>query len=66
MKFFSLLFQGEVHLATRKKIIPQEEYATLVSAQEVVEKAREDLITQTRKCEKRCEEEIQVARKKRV
>lgn len=64
MKFFSLLFQGDVHLATEKKIIPREEYATLVSAQEIVEKAKEDAITQAQEAEKRCQEAEEIARKK--
>lgn len=42
MKFFSLIFQGELHPAKGKKILRKEEYSTILSAEEVLEKAKED------------------------
>jgi len=42
MKFFSLLFEGDVHPSDEKKLIPAEEYSKLVKADEIVELARED------------------------
>jgi type III secretion protein L len=42
MKFFSLLYQGDLHLAEDEKIIPAEEFSTLLSAMEILEKAKED------------------------
>lgn len=56
MKFFSLFYQGDVHLATDKKIIPKEELSTLVSAQDVLEKAKEDAAAFHVATEKECEE----------
>lgn len=55
MKFFSLLYQGDVHLSTDKKIIPAEEISTLVSAQHVLEKAKEDAVAYRQEVEKECE-----------
>ncbi len=42
MKFFSLIYQGEVHPSTDEKIIPAESYSTLLDAAQVLEKAQED------------------------
>lgn len=45
-KFFSLIFQGDVHLAEDQKVIPAKEFSTLVSAEEILAKAREDAARQ--------------------
>ena len=42
MKFFSLIYQGDIHPFTDKKIIPKEEYSTLATAHEILEKAKAD------------------------
>lgn len=42
MKWFSLLYQGAVHPSTDEKVIPAKEFSQLVSATDVLEKARED------------------------
>ena len=42
MKFFSLIYQGDIHTATDEKIISSEEYSTLVEAFQILEKAKED------------------------
>jgi len=45
MRFFSLIYQGEVHPSTDEKIIPAEEFSTLMDAKEILEKAKEDAAT---------------------
>jgi type III secretion protein L len=42
MKFFSLIYQGEIHTATEEKIIPKEEYSLLLEGKEIIEKAKKD------------------------
>lgn len=42
MKFFSLLFQGDIHPASDKKVIPADEYSKLLNAAEILEKAKAD------------------------
>jgi type III secretion protein L len=42
MKFFSLIYQGEVHPEKDDKIIPSEDFSVLVQAHELLEKAKED------------------------
>jgi type III secretion protein L len=42
MRFFSLIYQGDVHPATEEKIISSEDFSTLVQASEILEKAKED------------------------
>jgi type III secretion protein L len=54
MKFFSLIFQGELHPAKGKKILRKEEYSTLVSAEEVLKKAEEDSATLHSQVELEC------------
>ncbi len=51
MKFFSLIFQGELHPAKGKKILRKEEYSTILSAEEVLEKAKEDSAALIKKAE---------------
>lgn len=60
MKWFSLVYQGDVHPSTDEKLLPGEEYAQLCTAKEIIDKAQEDvaqLFVETRKeCEKLREE----------
>lgn len=42
MKPFSLIYQGDVHLADGEKLIPASDFSELMSASEIVEKAQED------------------------
>ncbi|MBI3236847.1 MAG: HrpE/YscL family type III secretion apparatus protein [Chlamydiales bacterium] len=42
MRFFSLLYQGEVHPADDEKVIPSEDFSILLEAKEILEKAKED------------------------
>ncbi|MBS0630227.1 MAG: HrpE/YscL family type III secretion apparatus protein [Verrucomicrobia bacterium] len=62
MKFFSLIYQGDVHPTTDKKTIPSSEYTTLLSAIEIVEKARQDVAELFKNTEKECEALRQTAR----
>ena len=56
MKFFSLIYQGEVHTAPDEKIIPQEQYSELLEAHEVILKAKEDAAKLRQETEKECKE----------
>ena len=56
MKFFSLLYQGDIHFAADQKIIPREEFSTLLTAQEVLQKATEDATTYKAEVHVECEE----------
>ena len=56
MKFFSLIYQGDIHPATDKKIIPKEEYSTLATANEVLEKAKEDAEQHKKQTHEECKE----------
>ncbi len=42
MKFFSLVYQGDLHTAEGKKVLPAEDFSTLMQASEVLEKVREE------------------------
>lgn len=55
MKFFSLLYQGTVHSAKEDKVIPAEEFSTLVSAYELLEKAKDDVIAYKKEAEEQNE-----------
>ncbi len=63
MKFFSLIYQGDVHTADEEKLIPAEDYSTLMQAAEVLEKAREDAIVLRKDIEKEAEDQYATARK---
>lgn len=56
MKFFSLLYQGDIHLAADQKVIPAKDFSTLLSSQEVLEKAQQDAVEYKAQVEKECEE----------
>lgn len=64
MKFFSLIYQGEVHTAEEEKVIPQKEYSILVNAQEILEKAEEDIQKFKKETEQECEQLKEEARQK--
>lgn len=63
MKFFSLIYQGDIHPSTEKKVIPQEEYSALVEANAIVEKAREDADEHRKRTAQECEELKEAAKK---
>ena len=56
MKFFSLLYQGDIHFASDQKVIPAEEFGTILSAQEILDKAHHDAAAYKQQIEKECKE----------
>lgn len=64
MKWFSLLYQGDLHPSTDEKIIPAKEFSILVEAQEVLEKARVDAEKHREETEKECEKLRKKAKEK--
>lgn len=62
MKYFSLLYQGDVHTATDEKVIPADQFSLLLDAAEVLEKAKEDARTYKEETEAECETLRQQAR----
>lgn len=54
MKFFSLIYQGDVHLAEEEKIIPAEDFSTLMEASELLLHAKKDAISYKQEVEKEC------------
>ncbi len=59
-KLFSYLFSGDLHFSSSEKIIPAQEFSTLLNAQEVLSKALES----SEKKHKLVEEECESLRKK--
>jgi type III secretion protein L len=55
MKFFSLIYQGDVHTATDEKIVPAKDFSTLMHAHEILEKAKEDAATFKKETAEKCE-----------
>lgn len=41
-QLFSLIFQGSVRTASSKKVIPAEDFSTLIEASQILEKAKQD------------------------
>lgn len=65
MKLFSLIDSGNIHLADRqKKVIPAEQAALLLDAQEVVDKAHQDAETLHEKGLKQAKEAKEKAKQK--
>lgn len=56
MKFFSLLYEKDVHPATDKKVIPANEFSTLVEAVDVLNEAKQDAQKKRKETEKECQE----------
>jgi type III secretion protein L len=61
-KFFSLIYQGDIHAAADEKRIPSDAFSTLLSASEILEKAKEDAATLLQITEKKCEELKEIAK----
>lgn len=55
MKFFSLIYQGDVHPSDNQKVISADTYSILASAQQILEKAQEDAISYKREVEEECQ-----------
>jgi type III secretion protein L len=62
MKFFSLIYQGDLHPSNEEKIIPAEDFSTLMEAAEVLEKAKEDAIESRKQIEKEAKEKFAAAK----
>lgn len=56
MKFFSLLYQGDIHIATDQKVIPAEQFSLLLNGKEVLEKSVEDAEKYKAEVAKECEQ----------
>lgn len=54
MKFFSLIYQGDVHTAEEEKVIPRDQYTQLVEAKTIVEKAKQDAANFRKATEQEC------------
>ncbi|MGE5195957.1 MAG: HrpE/YscL family type III secretion apparatus protein, partial [Anaerolineae bacterium] len=55
MKFFSLLYQGDVHVASGGKVIPAKEFSLLLQAKELLDRAKTDAASYKKKVEEECE-----------
>ena len=63
MKYFSLFSKEEVHPAGDEKVIPAEEFSTLVDASEILSKAREDAEHYKEEVKKQCAQLKEKAKK---
>lgn len=54
MKWFSLIYQGDIHPSTDEKVISHEDFGKLVTATEVMEKAKEDAELHLETTKKQC------------
>ena len=63
MKFFSLIYQGEVHPSGEEKIIPAEDFSTLMEASGILARAKEDAERYKKEVEKECERLKEEAKK---
>lgn len=63
MKFFSLIYQGDLHTSTDEKVISEEDYSVLVSAADVLAKAHEDAERLKKETEEECEKLKEEAKK---
>jgi Flagellar biosynthesis/type III secretory pathway protein len=52
MKFFSLIYQGDVHTDKDAKTLSAEDYSTLLEAQQILEKAKDDAARYQKETEK--------------
>lgn len=55
MKFFSLIYQGKIHPATAEKVIPAEDFSTLMETSEILNRAKEDVEHYKREVEEECQ-----------
>ncbi len=54
MKFFSLIYQEEIHPATDDKVIPAEDFSTLMETNEILKRTKEDVAHYKLEIEKEC------------
>ncbi len=62
-RLFSLIKDGEVHPASNNKVIPKEDFSTLMEASEILEKARQDAEAYRAATEAECIELKEAAKK---
>ena len=62
MKWLSLIYQGDVHPSTDQKLIKQDDYSKLITAEELVEIAKADATKLLEKTKKECEKLRQKAK----
>lgn len=62
-KLFSLIHDGDVHPASNQKVIPLEQFSTLMEANELLEKARADAESHLAATEAECIELREAAKK---
>lgn len=64
MKWFSLIYQGDLHPSSDEKVISAKEFSTLLEAKEILEKAREDAKEHLEETKKECEKLRKKAKEK--
>lgn len=62
-RLFSLIYQGDICTASKKKVIPLEDYSTLMEASEILDKAKEDAEIFRTKVEEECKQLQEAAKK---
>jgi type III secretion protein L len=62
MKFFSLIYQGEIHPSDDDKVIPAEEFSTLMEASQILVRAKEDAKDYEKRTAEECEELKEIAK----
>lgn len=55
MKFFSLIYHGEIHPETEDKVIPAEDFSTLMEASQILKLAKEDIEQYKKNTAEECE-----------
>lgn len=55
MKFFSYIFEGEIHISENQKIIPAGEFSSLMDSSEVLEKAKKEAEKYRLQVQEECE-----------
>ena len=61
MKFFSFIYQGEIHPSDDDKVIPAEEFSVLMDANEILRRAKKDAEQYKKQIEEECEELKKIA-----
>ncbi len=54
MKFFSLIYQGEIHPTTEEKVVSAKDFSTLMEAAEILARAKEDVEHFKKQVEQEC------------
>jgi len=64
MKFFSLIYQGDIHPSKEDKVIPADEFSKLIAADDILKSAKEDAEQYKLQIHKECEEIKKAAEEK--